>query len=137
MYQKVKRFLQRLSFWLPSKLPSGLTEFNTFAQSIINAYSLPDNDSFKWIIAVQVMHFDRAGDYKWQKQLFGNAYAAKRRVYLEIRGAEARQTAGEAFRIIKEKQQQEAAAKQAAQASTPAVSSAPALSVVPDEPKTT
>ncbi len=133
MKLKIVNFLKKLLFFFPSKLPSGLAQFDAFAQDIIDVYGLPDNDSFKWVVAYQLQHLDADKDYKWMKFLFGNAYASKRRIYLEIRGAESRQTAGEVFRIIKERQMAAAAAQagQTSPTSAPvAATPATALSVV-------
>ncbi len=141
MKTKIVNFLKRLAFFFPSKLPSGATEFEAFASDIITTYGLPNNDSFRWIIAQLLMHFDRQNSYKWQKMLFGNGYGSKRYFYLEIRGAEARQTGGQLFVQIKENDQKKrAAAEAAAQQSTAspaAVTPAPALSVVPSGPQGT
>lgn len=128
MKEKLLNLLARLSFWLPSKVPSGMKEFQAFSNSIIKTYGLPDNDSFHWVVAYQLAHFDRSKDYKWLQLLLGNAYIAKRRIYLEIRGAESRQTAGSVFTMIKEKQQAEL--KAASEPKAAAVTT-PALSVVP------
>lgn len=136
MFEKVKNFFTRLSFFLPSRLPSGIPQFEAFAKSIIKAYGLPDNDSFYWIVAYQLQHFDRSKDYKWMQLLLGNAYCSKRRIYLEIRGAESRQTAGSVFVAIKEKQQADAAKQQSASQSASPVVTTPSLTVVSNGPET-
>lgn len=135
MKQALLRALRKLRNFFPSLVPSGAAEWNSFTASIIDTYQLPNNDSFRWIVAKYLMHFDRDRDPVLLRLLFGNGYVAKRRIYLYIRGAEGTQTAMHFFEEIKKAQQAAVVAKQLeSDVKGPvAVTSAP-LSVVPNEP---
>ena len=54
--QKVKILFNKLLGLFPTALPIGLTEFNTWASSIIDTYDFPDNDSVRFSLAVMIMH---------------------------------------------------------------------------------
>lgn len=61
---KIKNVLIKLSFYLPHKLPTGMIEFNVWADSIISAYGLPDNDSTKFALATMILHLESTAAYK-------------------------------------------------------------------------
>lgn len=57
---KIKRNYALLRAFFPSQLPQGMTEFNEFADSIIDLYDFPkDNDGYINMIATMIQHFDR------------------------------------------------------------------------------
>ena len=57
---KIKRNYALLRAFFPSQLPQGMTEFNEFADSIIDLYNFPkDNDGYINMIATMIQHFDR------------------------------------------------------------------------------
>lgn len=94
--------LKRLLAHLPSKLPQGLTDFETWATDIIETYGMPNNDSVKFALAVQILHLPATAAYK-PKAYFGHTL---------IKGA-ASQVAGQVMQDLKAKQAAEIeAAKQ-------------------------
>ena len=95
----MKKLLQRLLAQLPCKLPMGVTEFHTWADSILDTYELPNNDSTKFALASAIMHLDATSAFK-PKAYFGK---------MLIKGA-ASQVAHFLFQELKNKQL-EAAAK--------------------------
>jgi hypothetical protein len=57
---KIKRNYALLRAFFPTTLPQGMTEFNEFADSIIDLYDFPkDNDGYINMIATMIQHFDR------------------------------------------------------------------------------
>lgn len=48
--------LRRLLAKIPTRLPQGLTEFETWSDDIIELYDMPNNDSIKFALAVTIMH---------------------------------------------------------------------------------
>ena len=57
---KIKRNYALLRAFFPTRLPQGMTEFNEFADSIIDLYDFPkDNDGYINMIATMIQHFDR------------------------------------------------------------------------------
>ncbi|MES2215069.1 MAG: hypothetical protein V4485_03505, partial [Pseudomonadota bacterium] len=80
--------------YLPSKLPVGVTEFNSFADSIIELTGpMADNDSMKWAIANNIIHLPSTVSHK-SKQYFVRV----------LRKAAANQIASFVFQDIKLKQ---------------------------------
>lgn len=118
MNDKLKKVLNFIRGLFPSRLPQGLTEFNAWAQSIMDTYALPtlEVDSIRYILATVVMQLGAQ-----------TAYKSKMYFVLTLKAAAAKQVAGSVFYDIKTKQQeQQVKAQQAA---------ATALSVVASEPK--
>lgn len=70
--QKLKKFLNKIRFFFPSSLPVGMTEFYVWADSIIDAYGLPNNDSSQFALATMILHLDSTSDSK-PKRYFGKA----------------------------------------------------------------
>lgn len=66
----MKKLLHKLVHFFPSRLPIGLTEFNTWADDIIDTYGAPKNDTSKWALATAIMHLDASNAYK-PKRYFG------------------------------------------------------------------
>lgn len=55
---------------LPSKLPQGKSEFDVWADDIIETYNMPNNDSIKFALATAVMHLSATDAFK-PKAYFG------------------------------------------------------------------
>lgn len=55
---KFKQYLDRLKHTLPTALPIGSQEFDSFAESILSTHNLPMNDSFKHSVATMLLHLD-------------------------------------------------------------------------------
>lgn len=53
---KIQRGWDYFRSFFPSKLPTGLPEFDAFANSIIEIYGLPNFDSYRQLIATLIMH---------------------------------------------------------------------------------
>jgi hypothetical protein len=111
----MRKFLLRLMAYLPSKLPQGKAEFETWSDSIIETFGMPNNDSVKFALAVSILHLDSTSAYK-PKIYFGKTL---------IKGA-ASQVAGAVMQDLKEKQQALAAeeAKKQAEATAQTESAA-------------
>lgn len=114
--QQVSRAAAQLRGLFPSRLPTGVTEFNAWADSIASTYRLPtaDQDSVRFSLASQIMHLGPTADSK-PKYYFVRA----------IRAGAAKQIAGNAFYEIKSKHQAAQKAAQAAEATAPSVANVP------------
>lgn len=75
----VRRFVQKLVDFIPSRLPDGMQVFETWAKSIIDTYGFPDNDSVRFMLAAMVMHTGQLDAYKPKRffALSGLAAASK------------------------------------------------------------
>ncbi len=96
--------LKRILSYLPTKLPVGLTQFDAFAESIIElSGNYADTDSMKFAIASMIIHLP-AGKAAVPKAFFVNS----------LRKSAANQVASQVFQDIKAKQAEvEAKRKQA------------------------
>lgn len=76
---KVKNFFQKLLDRVPTRLPNGMTEFETWSKSIIDTYGFPDNDSVRFMLAAMIMHLGQTDAYKPKRYfaLSGLAAASK------------------------------------------------------------
>jgi len=103
-FQKLIRVYDQFRGLFPSALPTGLTEFNTWAESIAATYRLPTSnmDSVKFTLATMIMHLGPNA-----------AYRSKYHFVLAIRASAAKQVAGAAFHEIKERDKAARAAAQA------------------------
>lgn len=113
------KLLKKVASLLPTKLPVGMAEFNTWADSIIELSGrFADDDSLKFALANMIMHLGPQ-----------RSSVPKNHFVRSLRKTAANQVAGQVFLDIKEKQkaQQEEAAKLAAQ---PTTAEAPALQEV-------
>lgn len=117
----MKRFILRLLALLPTSLPKGVIEFETWANSIIELADMPNNDSMKFTLATMILHLDSTSAYK-PKEFFIRS----------LKKAGSNQIAAQIMHDLKTKQQEEMKA-QAAQpvVSQPAEATAPV--VVSDE----
>ncbi len=84
-----------LRAFLPSRLPVGMKEFDDWAESFHEIYTMPtsNKDSVKFTLATIVMHLGST-----------IAYKSKFFFYLTIQASAAKQVAGTAFYDIKERQ---------------------------------
>ncbi len=111
MKAKLVRLLRQIAALVPSKLPTGVLEFDTWSESFFKTYDLPtqDKDSVKYALATMIMHSGPT-----------TAYKSKLYFYLALSAGAAKQVAGSVFYEIKEAQ------KKAAQANTDVQSKATA-----------
>lgn len=100
----LKKLLRKVLGCIPSPVPTGMAEFNTWADSIINTYKMPtqDMDSIKYALATMIMHSGPT-----------DAYKPKLHFALALNASAAKQVAGSVFREIKERH--DASVKAAAQ----------------------
>lgn len=68
--QKVKKLLRKLLFLLPSSLPIGMNEFNIWADSIIQTYDFPDNDSLRFALATMILHLESNSKFELNLLIF-------------------------------------------------------------------
>lgn len=69
---KVKRLYHHAAALVPTKLPRGLKEFDDWANSVIDLYGAPNNDSVKFTLAVMILHLGETTSHK-PKLYFGRA----------------------------------------------------------------
>ncbi len=60
----VKRILRYVSSYLPTRLPTGMEEFQGWSDSIISLSDVPDNDSTRFAVAVMILHLGSTEDRK-------------------------------------------------------------------------
>lgn len=108
MKEKIKRLLRKVLAMLPSRLPSGVSEFEAWSVDIIDLYEAPNNDSIRFALATMILHAGAQDAYK-SKHFFG----------ISLRKSMANQVAAAVMQDLKTKQQEaiarEAAAKEAAE----------------------
>lgn len=106
----MNKFLNKALSYLPSPLPVGMTEFNTWADSIIDlSGQFADPDSMKFAISSIIMHLDST-----------RSFVPKHYFVKCLRKVAANQVAGQVFQDIKTRQQ-EAALKAQAEAAAKTV----------------
>lgn len=96
----MKLILKRLLSRLPTKLPVGMTEFNAFADAIIElSGNYADQDSMRFAVASMIIHADAR-------------YGALPKHYfvVRLRKSAANQVASQVFQEIKTKQAEATAA---------------------------
>lgn len=106
----MKRLLLRLLALIPTKLPQGVSDFETWSDSILDIYNIPNNDSTKFALATTVMHLGSTAGYK-SKEYFGRVLikgAATQVAYQIMQDCKARQ----AEKAAEEQKQTEATASQ-------------------------
>lgn len=102
------KLLKRLRALLPSKLPQGMSEFDAWADDILDIYNLPNNDSTKFALATAIMHIGATECYK-PKEYFGRTLlkgAATQIAYAKMNEMKERQA-------VRAKEEAEAAARKA------------------------
>lgn len=97
MTNKAKKLWRQALGLIPTKLPTGMTEFNEWADDILNNYDLPttDADSVKFTLSTIIMHLGPHVDRK-PKLFFVKT----------LRAAAAKQVAGAVFTDIKLRQKE-------------------------------
>ena len=100
LYTKAKRLLNMFLGLFPSKLPTGMAAFDSWAQSIIDTYSMPTQDkpSLLFGLTATIMRLGPT-----------TAYKSKFYFYLILTAGAQKQVASEQFRLVKEGQQAAAA----------------------------
>lgn len=58
------KYYNRIRAFFPSQIPQGLTEFESWATSIIEMADVPNNDSIRWSLATMVLHLNPTECYK-------------------------------------------------------------------------
>jgi hypothetical protein len=111
---KIRKLFNKLIGFFPSQLPTGLTEFNSWSESVIDTYDLShlaDIDSMKATLALTIIHLDQA-----------QAHMSKRYMANRLIKAASNQISSFVFQDIKYKKDDEAKQRQAAElaASKPA-----------------
>lgn len=79
-----------------SPLPIGITDFNTWADDIVDLYDLPNNDSIRFTLASIILNVKET-----------EAFKPKHDFFLLIRTAMAKQVASQVFYDLKMKQKAE------------------------------
>jgi len=102
---KIRKSALKLKNLLPTALPRGMTEFESWASSIIDTYDFPNNDSVRFALATMILHSGPTDAYK-SKHFFS----------LCVKASMAKQIAGGAFQDIKTRQ---LAAQKQVEATTP------------------
>jgi hypothetical protein len=112
MLSKLKKLLKQVRARFPSKLPVGMSEFDAWADSIIDTYTLAtkNKDSIKFTLATSVMHLKEK-----------DAFIPKHHFYLILEAAAAKQIAGATFMQIKERAASAEKAAADAESAKPAV----------------
>ena len=105
----IRRLLSLIQAYIPSRLPVGLSEFHAWAESIIAllppGFEKVPVDELKWVIATAIQHLDAT-----------KARVPKIYFLRLLHKAAASQVASQVFQDIKNKQLEEKAAREAAEA---------------------
>ena len=107
----IKRLVRHALSFIPTKVPTGITEFHAWAEDIIDLAGAPKNDSVKFSIAAMVPHSNSQ-----------DAYKPKRYYVLTLMKAMANQVAYAIVQELKTKQAEAEAARIAAEAAKSEVS---------------
>lgn len=111
--------LKRLMSYIPTQLPVGVSEFDAWAQDIMDlAGPMADEDSMKFVIASSLLHIPI------KKDGFAVNRIAKSRFVASLRKGGSNQVASQVFSDIKEKQARKAQEKQAQEAAQAAAETA-------------
>lgn len=95
--------IKRLLSYLPTKLPVGVSEFDGFADSVLElSGNYADKDSMKFAIASMIIHADHK-----------SAALSKNYFVVRLRKSAANQVASQVFQDIKAKQEASLKEKQA------------------------
>ena len=113
--------IKKILSYVPEPLPVGMTEFNKFADEIIDlAGNYADKDSMTWAIASQIIHSSKSS-------------ISKHQFVCQLRKAAANQIASQVFQDIKIKQAEVAKlAQEAKLAEVPAIEASD-VKVLPDQ----
>lgn len=111
----MKLFFRKLLMRFKTPLPQGLTEFESWSDSIIEAFDVPNNASVKFSLATMVLHLGQTESRK-AKAYFGACLrkaAANEVAAFVMQDLKAKQKAAQ-----KEAEEKEAKEKQAAEATS-------------------
>lgn len=100
---KLHRAVRLLKAYIPSRLPSGMAEFEAWSNDIIDLYGAPKNDSIRFALATMILHCDALDAYK-SKHYFG----------LNVLKGMSNQVASGVMHELKKKQEADRAAEAAA-----------------------
>jgi hypothetical protein len=103
----VTGLINLIASYYPSALPTGMSQFTSWADSILAMSKVPNNDSTHFTLATMILHLDSTSDCK-----------AKRFFVKALNKGAANQVAAETFNQLKAKQV--AASKAAAEATAQA-----------------
>ena len=109
----MKAINQIKGLW-PAKLPVGMTAHKAWADNIIKTYGLPDNDSIRFTLAVNLMHVEQTTHRK-----------ADFFFYKKVHKGMANEVANAVIMDLKQKQAEEAEAAKAKEAEEPATKAGP------------
>lgn len=99
----MKKLIKKALSYLPTKLPTGMTEFDTWSDSIIElAGAFASSDSMKFVLADMIQRLGSSKSSKYGT-MFG--YVPKHHFVLGLTSAAAKQIAGQVFFDLKTKQQ--------------------------------
>lgn len=98
----MKKVVRWVISFIPTPLPSGLTEYSSWADDILSLSKVPDNDSTRFTIAVMILHLNSTEDRK-----------PKRFFVKSLNKAAANEIANSIATGLKEKQRTAAAEEQA------------------------
>lgn len=101
--KKLNKFFKLILFTIPTPLPIGMAEFDSWSADIISTYNLPNNDSIRFAIATMILHSPEK-----------KAFISKFSFFLKVRKGMANQIAGGIMQELKEKQAAAAKAQQEA-----------------------
>lgn len=76
LIKSLRTYIQKLLDFVPTRLPNGVTEFETWCQSLIDTYGFPDNDSVRFMFAAMIMHLGQTDAYKPKRFFALSGYAA-------------------------------------------------------------
>lgn len=115
----VKKSIKKLLFLFPSRLPVGMTEFDTWAASIIEAYDMPNNDSIKFALASMIPYVSSESKIEInllviKLNISSCAYKSKHFFGQALQKSASNQVAGGIMQELKQKQA-EMIAKEAAE----------------------
>lgn len=126
--QKIKQLFTKIKaffidpFKVKERLPQGVSEFHTWAESIITHYGLPLNNSVKFAIATLILHAKEDAAYL-SKEYFG--LRALKSAANQVAAGVMQDLKDEQARMIKELQDKEAADKAAVEAELKAIEAIP------------
>lgn len=72
VFSKISKFFRYIRAYFPTRLPIGDTQFNAWAQDIIDLYGLPQNDTARFALCAMVLHLDSTR-FRKPKRYFGLA----------------------------------------------------------------
>ena len=98
----MRSLIRCISSFIPTPLPTGMTEFSAWSDSILALSKVPDNDSTRFAVAVMIMHLGSTEDWK-----------AKRYFIKALNKSAANECANAVAMGLKKKQQDAAAALEA------------------------